>query len=205
VIFFPVTPGRAISLAACVLLLSLLAGCALAVGTAAVGVGAAGAAGYTVYKAGEGVVDTVVPGSSDKAAEKPAEGDPAWAKEATETFPKPKPKSSAAVVYYHNEFKAQLDSRLVTVFATANSTLPRMAIVITSHTLNKNNGEIYAQTIEDVPIYLTMQSVGPDRTVLKIRVGANGDLKYSELIYNLIRDDLGKSTPSAQPAGGQGI
>ena len=150
-------------------------------------------------------MDTVVPGSSDKAAEKPAEGDPAWAKEATETFPKPKPKSSAAVVYYHNEFKAQLDSRLVTVFATANSTLPRMAIVITSHTLNKNNGEIYAQTIEDVPIYLTMQSVGPDRTVLKIRVGANGDLKYSELIYNLIRDDLGKSTPSAQPAGGQGI
>ena len=200
---FAATPGRAIFLAAFLLLAPVLAGCGLILGTTVVAVGAVGAAGYTVYKAGEGVVDTVVPGDSEKPAEKPAEPESALAKEATQTFPKPKPKPSTAVVYYHNEFRAQLDSGIEQAFATANTTLPRMAIVIKSHSLKNATGEITAQTIEDVPVVLNMQSTTPRSTMLSIRVGANGDLKYSELIYNLIRDDLGKPALPTPAAGGQ--
>jgi len=200
---FLTNPARAVALAVLLLLPILLTGCAVAVGTAAVGVGAAGAAGYTVYKAGEGVVDTVVPGNSDKTAEKPEEPQSAIAKEATQPFPKPKPKASTPVVYYHNEFKAQLDSSVQQVFDTANTTLPRMALVINSHSLNSGAGEINAQTVEDAPIVLSMQSAGPQSTILRIRVGANGDLKYSELIYDLIKEDLGKIAEPAKAAGGQ--
>jgi hypothetical protein len=200
---FAARPGRAIFLAALLLLVPVLTGCGLILGTTVVAVGAVGAAGYTVYKAGEGVVDTVVPGDSEKPAEKPAEPESALAKEATQTFPKAKAKPSTAVVYYHNEFRAQLDCGVEQAYATANSTLPRMAIVINGHALTGAAGEISAQTVEDVPIVLKMQSAGPRSTTLSIRVGANGDLKYSQLIYNLIKDDLGRPAPSAPAAGGQ--
>jgi hypothetical protein len=174
-----------------VVLPQLLAGCALVAGTAAVGVGTASVAGYSAYETGEGIVTSVVPGGKDKPD--PAAGDSAEIRAAaTQEFPRPKPKAknSTPEVYYKHEFNAQCHAGVEQVWTTAKSTLPRMAIVITGQSLDRSVAVINAETLENTPIVLHIESLGPDTTLLRIRVGTYGDLKFSELIYNLIRDDL---------------
>jgi hypothetical protein len=174
----------------------LVSGCAVVAGTAAVGVGTASVAGYSVYETGESVVTG---GSGDKSSDPTAADSAEIRAEATQQFPrpKPKPKSPPPEVYYKNEFKVTCDASVERVWTTAKSTLPRMAIVLTGQNLDTSSATITAETLENVPIVLKMESLGPESTLLRIRVGTSGDLKFSELIYNLIRDDL---HPTAEPA-----
>ena len=174
----------------------LLAGCALVAGTAAVGVGTASVAGYSVYETGESVV------TGDKPSDPTADDSAKIREAATQQFPRPKPapQKPPPQVYYKNEFKVQCNASVQKVWTTAKATLPRMAIVLTGESLEHSSGAINAETLENVPIELRMDSLGPETTMLRIRVGPSGDLKFSELIYNLIRDDLqaNATTPPGQ-------
>jgi len=166
----------------CVALLSvtgLLAGCSVVAGTAAVAVGTAGMAGYTVYAVGDAAVTGV--GLATRA------GGNALASGS---------KSALTVVFRDGEFETEYPASVPSVWSAAESAFRKAGFQEISGNRDALSGELEAETRDGTDISLELKSLEPERTEIRIRVGVRGDLQTSETVHKLIEAELGRGVTS---------
>jgi hypothetical protein len=171
------SPGRIPFLV--VALAVLVTGCRM-IGVGILSAAAAvGLAGYAVYKTGDAVVTGV-----GKAGGAIVAGT----------------KSVATVVYADGDLKVEHPADLRTLWAAADRALRQAGFTDVKGSCDALSGDLTATSREQGAITLRLRSVTATATELRIRVGAKGDLKMSELINGLILQEL----PSGQPAAAAG-
>jgi hypothetical protein len=156
-----------------VVLISLMAGCRLLTFTTVAVVSVVGLAGYAVYKTGEVAVTGV-----GKAAE------------ATGNAFSSGSKPASTVVFRDGEFRTEYAAGIAPVWLASSAALRKADLQNVDGSRDGISGELRAQTWEGTEIKLKVQNLEPDRTEVRIRVGAKGSLKDSEVIHKLIQTEL---------------
>jgi hypothetical protein len=155
---------RTVMLSMIVLLMGL-SGCQLIYGTAALGVGAVGLAGYTVYKGGEAVVSTVGSvGTSAKAAAQ---------------------RKHNEVVISRGTLRAKCEHGVADLYLAAKTVFGETGFTDIVGRQDGLQGTISARTASNKPVLLNLYLLAEKRTTVEIRI-EGGNLMQSEYIYDQI-------------------
>lgn len=160
------------------LLGGLLAGCSIVGWSTAVVVGTAGVVGYSVYEGGESVVTGVgsLAGGGDS-------------------------KEGETVVFTGKVLKADCDGTVEQVWLAAATALRQAEFENLAGDYDLLSGELSAQTWDHRPVTLKFKSGDQNCTQVWIWTGPDGDLKASEKIYKLLREELKARTAANAAAG----
>lgn len=141
-------------------------------------VGTAGVVGYSVYEGGESVVTGVgsLAGGGDS-------------------------KESETVVFTGKVLKADCDGTVEQVWLAAATALRQAEFENLAGDYDLLSGELSAQSWDHHPVTLKFKGDDQNRTHVWIWTGPEGDLKASEKIYKLLREEL-KGRAAATAAAG---
>jgi hypothetical protein len=130
-------------------------------------------AGYTVYAVGDAAV-TGVGLAAQAGGNALAEGS----------------KSAATVVFRDGEFEAEYPASVASVWSAADVAFRKADFEGISGDRDALSGELKAETRDGTDITLKLNSLEPERTEVRIRVGMKGDLQTSETLHKLIQAEL---------------
>jgi hypothetical protein len=152
---------------------TLLTGCQLiTVGVMTVAA-AVGLTGYAVYKTGDAAVTGV-----GKAAHATGEAFSSGTK------------SGTTVIFSDGEFKTDYPQNLLTVWEAASRAFQTAQFGKIQGTFDAASGKLTARTVNDTEIVIKLNSLGPQSTEVRIRIGSPGDMKRAEVIHGLILREL---------------
>jgi hypothetical protein len=168
--------GRSLAIMA---LTSLAAGCRIIKTAGCLTLGVVGLAGYAVYKTGEVAVTGV-----GKAAK------------ATGSAMSSSSKPVSTVVYRGNEFKTEYPAGFTRVWVASGEAFKKARFQDMDGSSDGRSGCLTARTWDKVEITLKIKGLGMDNTEVRIQVGSEGDLKTSEVLHQLIQNELGQGGAS---------
>lgn len=93
-------------------------------------------------------------------------------------------------VYQAGYFYATLDADADTVFRTSIRALDRMGMLRTGETKAEDYITIFARQVGDKKVIVRVRQIAPNKSEIRIRSGAVGNLPESQMIYAKIRDAL---------------
>lgn len=146
--------------------LCVLSGCRVLIGATAAAVVGVGLVGYGVYKTGEVAVTgvgSVVSGVT---------------------------RGGGSVVFMNGEFKAKCEGPVEAVWLAAGNTLKANGFELVAGKRDALSGHLEASLSNGEPIAIKLEAAGPAQTEIRIRIGAEGNLKKSETLYALVTLEL---------------
>jgi hypothetical protein len=93
-------------------------------------------------------------------------------------------------VFRDGEFEVEYPASVEVVWTSASTALRRGGFREIRGDRDALSGELKAETREGTDLSLELESVNPELTELRIRVGVRGDLQASETVYELIEAEL---------------
>lgn len=140
--------------------------------------------GYVVYKTGEAVVVGTgkAAGGVYHAGQKLVSGTGEAAGKTAEGVQE--------IVFFNSEMKASCPADVRSTHAAATSALLGLGFSGVHGLSDAASGTLEAMTVDNQKIEIALKYADSQRTAIRIRVGARGDMKASELIYNSILQKL---------------
>jgi len=158
----------------------LLAGCSILGWSTAVVVGTTSVVGYSVYEGGASVVNGV--GSIGRGGDS---------------------KRSETVVITGKVLKVECFGSVEEVWLAAASTLKQANFDNLTGDYDLLSGQLNAQGLNQNSVTLRFKNEEESRTLVWIWTGPDGDLKSSQKIFKLLREELDKRAETAKAAGTQ--
>lgn len=147
-------------------ILIVISGCRVVATGAALTVGTAAVAGYTVYQGGKKAATSV-----RKATEKGTQG-------------------VGEIIFTNGKFKTQCPHSLENIYLAGKKVLHDLRFRKIRGNFDALSGRLSAETFEGKELSLKLRLVENNLTEVEIRVGSKGNLKNSELIYDRILSQL---------------
>ena len=146
-------------------------GCRVVATGAALTVGTAAIAGYTVYEGGKMAAVSV-----QKVTKRGSRG-------------------VGDIVYSSGRFQTQCPYNLEEIYNAATNVFNIMGFRQIKGKSDALSGSIMAQTVKGEEISLGLKFIEDGLTAIQIKIGIKGDLMNSEYIYDRILTELGKENP----------
>lgn len=97
---------------------------------------------------------------------------------------------SMQAVYQYGEFSMLLNGTAPAAAAAAEAAIKELDLYAVSKKLNTYDAELVARTRKDQKVTIAINEVNSRQTMIKIRVGATGDLAVSRQIYDAVERNM---------------